>query len=87
MMLGADLKRASQVVPTLTLNIITHSALGRYAVQIQAEGLGPQLLLDGRGRPRYWSGLAEVRAALRAWGFRGVSLTVIVPQDEIIGRQ
>ncbi|MFO7704437.1 MAG: hypothetical protein R6V43_04785 [Halopseudomonas sp.] len=87
MMSSADLKLASQADPTLALNIITHSGLGRYAVQIQAEGLGPQLLVDERGLPRYWSGLGKLREELRAWGFHGVALTVIVPQDEIIGRR
>lgn len=87
MLSSADLKLASQADPTLALNIITHSGLGRYAVQIQAEALSPQLLVDGRGLPRYWSGLGELRAQLRAWGFHGVALTVIVPQDEIIGRR
>lgn len=87
MMSSAELKLARQADPTLALNIITHSGLGRYAVQIRAESLGPQLLVDGRGLPRYWSGLGELRAQLRTWGFHGVSLTVIVPQDEIIGRQ
>lgn len=86
MMLNADLKRASRADPTFALNIITHSGLGRYAVQIQAEGLGPQLLVDRRGHPRYWLGLGEVRRDLRAWGFHGLPLSVIVPQDEVIGR-
>lgn len=87
MMLSAALKRASQADPTLRLNIITHSGLGRYAVQIQAEGQGSQLLVDGRGLPRYWSGLGELRAELRACGFYAIPLTVIVPQDEVIGRR
>lgn len=87
MMLNADLKRAERLDPTLALNIITHSGLGRYAVQIRAEGLGPQLLVDRQGSPRFWADLAEVRAQLRTFGFCNVPLTVTVPQDEIIGRR
>ncbi|MEH6498795.1 MAG: hypothetical protein V7751_05360 [Pseudoalteromonas distincta] len=87
----ADIKRAQRSGPVLTLNIITHSGLGRYALQVCAPGSAPQLLIDARGLPRYWQSLAELRRALRRWGVGPVSpgvipLVVVVPQDEVIGR-
>lgn len=87
MIQGKELKQARRADPTLTVNIITHSALGRYALQIQAEGFAPQLLVDRQGTPRYWLALDEVRRDLRSWGFAAVPITVVVPQDEVIGRQ
>lgn len=87
MIQGNELRQARQADATLRVNIITHSALGRYALQIQADGLSPQLLIDRRGQPRLWSCLGELRRDLRAWGFAAVPLTVVVAQDEIIGRQ
>lgn len=83
---SALLKQASLTDPALTVNIITHSALGRYVLQIRTAGSNPQLLVDRRGAPRYWSELGQMRRDLRAWGFTAVPLTVVVPQDEVIGR-
>lgn len=65
----ADIKRAQRSGPVLTLNIITPSGLGRYALQVCAPGSAPQLLIDARGLPRYWQSLAELRRALRRWGW------------------
>lgn len=87
MIQGKELRQTRRANPTMTVNIITHSALGRYALQLHAEGLGQQLLTDHRGRPRYWSELGQMRRDLRGWGLAEVPLKVIVPQDEVIGRR
>ena len=86
MIQGKELRQVRRADPTLTLNIITHSALGRYALQIQARSISPQLLVDRQGVPRFWSSLGEMRRDLQTWGVTAVPLTVVVPQDEIIGR-
>ncbi len=86
-----DIKRAERSGQRLTLNIITHSGLGRYALQVCMQGSAPQLVVDARGQPCFWPSLGELRLALRRWGMGQAStgtvpLVVVVPQDEVIGR-
>lgn len=82
-----DFKQAARVDPTLKLNIITHSCLGRYALQARCEGLSPCLLTDRANRPLFWRSIDEVRRMARRLGLRSVGLEVMVPQDEVIGRR
>lgn len=68
------------------INIITHSGLNRYAVQVLCVGTAPALLLDKNRRPRFWTSLSQVQSALRSHGVVPPGLKVTVAQDEMIGR-
>ncbi len=68
------------------LNIITHSGLNRYAVQVLPSGAAPFLLADKNKKPRFWRSLALLRTSLRRHGIVPPALQVIVAQDEVIGR-
>lgn len=69
-----------------TVNIITLSGLGRYAVQVIPRAGCAFLLTDEQGQPRYWRALDDVRRALHGQGLDNVALQVSVAQDEVIGR-
>ncbi|WP_373185304.1 hypothetical protein [Halopseudomonas sp.] len=80
--LGAALESGEVV----DVNIITHSGLNRYAVQVVMGGAEPRTLVDNRRQPRFWSSLAQVQASLRRHRIAPPALRVIVAQDEVIGR-
>lgn len=81
-----DLKRARRLGSIQRLDIITHSCLGRYSVQVIPQGQAAQPITDAQGQPLFWRSLGDVRSRLCKIGFCGVALQVRVPQDEVIGR-
>lgn len=68
------------------LNIITHSGLNRYGLQVLPREGAAFLLSDQHGRPRFWLSLVQLRESLRRHGITAPPLHVIVAHDEIIGR-
>lgn len=68
------------------LNIITHSGLNRYALQVLPREGAPFLLAGRLGQPRFWPSLAQLRVSLRRRGIAAPGLQVIVAHDEVIGR-
>lgn len=70
----------------LSINIITHSGLNRYAVRVVTRDAGTVMVKDGDRRPIYWLSLAQLQRALRRHGIMSPVLQVTVAQDEVIGR-
>jgi hypothetical protein len=68
------------------INIITHSGLNRYAVQVLPAGKAPFLLLTDNQKPCFWQSLGQLQATLRRRGIVPPTLKVTVAQDEVIGR-
>ncbi len=88
MMTLSDFALAVKTGQLADVDIITHSGLGRYGVQVRLTGSEYQeLLKDSSGQPIFWRSLDSARLRLRRMGYRWrVGLVVRVPQDEVIGR-
>lgn len=81
-----QLGSALQDGDVLGINIITHSGLNRYAVQVITRDAGPLLLIDRKGQPIFWLSLGQLKASLRRHGVGPPPLQVTVAQDEVVGR-
>lgn len=81
-----QLGAALQSGEVIEINIITHSGLNRYAVQMVMRGAEPRMLVDSRRQPLFWTSLAQLQVTLRRHRIAPPALRVIVAQDEVIGR-
>lgn len=68
------------------LNIITHSRLNRYAVQLLMRGAAPGMLTGRQRWPCFRLSSAQLPASLQQQRIAPRGLQVTVAQDEMTGR-
>lgn len=80
----SELKKARQQQDGLTVEIISHSCLGKFLARLHLHS-GEQILLrDSSGQPKVWLALDQLKRDLRRQGITETELSLCVAQDEVI---
>ncbi|MCL5043143.1 MAG: hypothetical protein M1440_11970 [Gammaproteobacteria bacterium] len=78
------LKKARQQEAGLSVEIISHSCLGKFLASVRLSDGGRVLLRDRRGQPKVWLALDRVKRDLGRQGITDSELNLCVAQDEVI---
>lgn len=80
----SELKKARQQEAGLSVEIVSHSCLGKFLASVRLSDGGQVLLRDRHGQPKVWMALDRLKRDLRRQGVVGSQLRLCVAQDEVI---